>query len=201
MKIRFIFAFLLCFSTATYAAIVENDHVFLAKDGSFGENYYRFDIFEGPQTSDFTSLRFEYSNGMILNPSVTVDEGSDWYVVSTGANFNSASIAEGLFPVLVNTVESNNITLSSKDFFLAFNTGISDVGLESRGIFGWVHLSDINGELTLEKTAITYDDGGIVINTPLPTSALLLASSLFSLGAAARKHSKTRATRATIPTV
>ena len=160
---------------------------------------YVLEVIQDPITNDHTSMFFEYSNGMLLNPKINVDEGSDWYLISSGDHFNSANIAAGLFPVLISadssTVVSNVIAPPSTNFLLGFNTGASFADQDYRSIFGWVYLSDRNGELTLVKSAITYNDGGIIVEigeVPLPASALLLASSLLSYGFFVKKHNKKR---------
>ena len=193
MKIRFLSVFLFfCFATGAYGAIIESDYVSMVM--SPHDARYSLEVIQNPITKDYTGIVFEYSTGVLLNPLVTVDEGSDWYLVSSGDLFNPASIAAGQFPVLMNTTTPgfNTITPSSANFFLAFNTGVSFADQEYRNIFGWVYLSDLNGVLTLKNSAITFDEGGILVGSPipLPTSAIFLATSLLALGYLARTHNK-----------
>lgn len=119
--------------------------------------------------SDDTAVYFDASQiasaGTLAISDFMTDEGSDWYLCSYGDILSIDSIESDLFDTILQhepyVSESVHIGIYG-DFFLGFTT--SEMGLE-RDVFGWVHMQNDNGELSMLQNAVVYGSEGIVIGT------------------------------------
>jgi hypothetical protein len=192
MKNIYLLLSVFLFSIANaYGAILANTGVYFG--GSNGE--YGLSLIQDTQINDYTSFFFNYKNGVFTAESANVDESSDWYLVYPGDNFNATSISEGEFLLLYKTSVARVTKSVSNDFYLGFATTASGPSYSgpNRNIFGWVNLAEVNGELVMKQSAITYDEGGLIVAAPLPSSIVFFSSSILPLVAFLRKNKQRKA--------
>jgi len=116
----------------------------------------------------------------------TLDEESDWYLVSAGQVFSSQNIDGGLFTTVFTTDSPAGSIAVGSEFFLGFSTGQSfGAAGPNRDAFGWIELMRSASGLVAGGNAIAYEAGGIVVGTavsvPEPSTALLLFAGLLGL--------------------
>jgi hypothetical protein len=186
--------------SAAEAAVVSDTNIILSSGG--GNADYALSVFK-QETTNPTTMWFNLSGSTISFVTTNVDEGSDWYLASYGDPFTTETVHNGAFPVFVRDTSTgfdyNDLDVGGGDFYLGVNTGYgARLGMPTpRDVFGWVHLQNTNGTLTMLGNAVAYDEGGIVIGTtqtvpePSPLPLLFLAS--LSFGILTRRHRGTEA--------
>ena len=77
--------------------------------------------------------------------------------------------------------ESNVLDVGFGEFYLGVNTGNSEApwgDLPPRNLYGWVHLQNIGGNISMLGNAMSYEGTGIVVGTtraiPEPSSSALI---------------------------
>jgi hypothetical protein len=158
---------------------------------------YQATIRQGPTLdASPTSVWFETAPAFPGGPmtlritSWNLDEGADFYIAQFGAEFSTETINRGDFPSLLRTPlttpPSPSIAtprlLPTGDFYLGIYTGLGftsyypNLGHPYRDTYGWVHVRNIDGELTMLGNAMAYGERGIAVGTleavPEPTTAL-----------------------------
>jgi hypothetical protein len=176
------------------AVVVSDTNVSLSDGAPISD--YVLAVFK-QETTNPTTMWFDVSGGMLSWANINVDEASDWYLTSYGDAFTQATIQAGDFPIFVRATdtgfESNDLDVGLGDFYLGVNTGYgSRIGLPApRDVYGWVHLQNSGGTLSMLGNAVAYDEGGIVIGTtqaiPEPPSAALFLSALAAFSVLARR--------------
>lgn len=137
-----------------------------------------------------TGIDFEYDGATIKVGSVTLDEGSDWFLVQPGDRFSRATINAGQFPTIINYLppppQLGEVTVGSGEFYLGVSTGRGWVPAPpnpSRTAFGWVHLRPVDGVLTMVSNVMSYHSPGIIVGTttlvPEPATCVLVAAAGF----------------------
>ena len=188
---------LLILSGTTFlpAAVISDTNIALSNDDPFGIGAdYALTVVqderEGPDQGDSTSIWLNVLGDTISFVTTNIDEGSDWYSVSSLEEFSNASIlgdSHQVFArVLPSGFESNNLTVGFGDFYLGVNTGngvVTDNGVvDYRTVYGWVHLRNVEGTLSMIGSAVTYEGTGIIVGTtrvvPEPSSSALICCGL-----------------------
>src|SRR5262245_28355677 len=101
MKIAALFALALAWTPGLHAqVVVQNTNLSLVADSLGGANY-RFDLYQDPAATNVTTAWLQYAKPTVQFVDMTLDEGSDWYVVTPGALFTPAQIQAGVFTKLV----------------------------------------------------------------------------------------------------
>jgi hypothetical protein len=165
------------------AAVVSNTNITLSNIDFPGANY-ALTVFQDEGRNDPTSILINASGSILTFVTTNLDEASDWYLVSFEDAFSKANIQSNLFPVFVRTssgFESNVLDVGFGSFYLGVNTGNIDGGYDPfppRNLYGWVHLQNTGGSLTMLGNAMSYSGSGIVVGTtqaiPEPSSLTLL---------------------------
>lgn len=181
-SIFFVFGAILVFTPFAYGAVISNANISLFIGGPLSD--YTLNVFQDPSATDITGMSFDFSGQTLSFVNETADEGSDWYLVSQSDDFTQASIQSAAFPLFARATstgyESHDLTISSADFYLGVNTGSGFISVATprRNIYGWVHLENDNGTLTMLGNAIAYDEQGIIVGTtqaiPEPATGLVL---------------------------
>ena len=179
---------LLILSGTTFlpAAVISDTNITLSNDDLFGIGAdYALTVVqderEGPDQGDSTSIWLNVLGDTISFVTTNLDEGSDWYSVSSLEEFSNASILGDSHQVFVRALpsgfESNNLTVGFGDFYLGVNTGLAH-----RTVYGWVHLRNVEGTLSMIGSAVTYEGTGIIVGTtrvvPEPSSSALICCGL-----------------------
>ena len=182
---------LLILSGTTFlrAAVISDTNITLSNDDLFGIGAdYALTVVqderEGADQGDSTSIWLNVLGDTISFVTTNLDEGSDWYSVSSLEEFSNASILGDSHQVFVRALpsefESNNLTVGFGDFYLGVNTGNGFV--DDRTVYGWVHLRNVEGTLSMIGNAVTYEGTGIVVGTtrvvPEPSSSALICCGL-----------------------
>lgn len=135
---------------------------------------------------DWTGAGFDTASNSLTGITMTADEGSDWYLVNYGDEFSSVTIDDGLFTMVLGvtdaaTLVTNTVAMPQGEFYLGVNTGLRFSGpMPSRDVYGWAHLSNNNGTLTMIDNAMAYGELGLYAGTakavpePEPTSLLVI---------------------------
>lgn len=191
-------------SQPAIAVVVSDTNIHLSGSGTS----YALTVFQDEGATDYTSIWFNVLSGQTLSfAGTTVDEASDWYSTSLGDQFSQATIQSSAFPVFVRATvsgyETNALTVSLfGDFYLGVNTGNRDGtwgpdGNPPRNLFGWVHLQNTGGTISMLGNAMSYQGDGIVIGTteviPEPSVLGLVSVSfgvIVSLAGRFRKRTK-----------
>jgi hypothetical protein len=194
MKGTFIIILLIAaFGSAAEAAVVSDTNITLSSGG--GNADYALTVFQS-EASGSTEMLFDVSGSEISFTNTTVDEGSDWYLTSYRDMFTLASIDAGEFPYIVVDTDTgfdhNVLTVGSGDFYLGVATDAEIGRFKPRDVFGWVHLQNDNGTLTMLDNAVAYGEGGIIIGTtqavPEPNALALLLFAPLSFRLLTKRH-------------
>jgi len=125
---------------------------------------------------DYTGAIFsaDSANSTITLRTITVDEGSSWYLASYGQTFSQISL-----PNFSRISFNEPIQLYDAVFYLAINTR-SGFYPANQEVFGWAKFGlGANNNLTLIDSAMDYGDQSIIVGTfqsvPEPSSLALLA--------------------------
>lgn len=156
---------------------------------SAGDFYVLF--YQDAAQTDYTGIIFNYDadENRLRLVNMTLDEGSDWYLVSEGQSFGWSGIAAGDYtPLQI----GESVELSGLEIFLAATTGQGPydfdepVWVPNRSVLGWVKFSveeTATGHgLRLISSAAAYGADGIVVGAPVPEPAS--AAVWLGLGAA-----------------
>jgi hypothetical protein len=180
---------LLVLSNASFlfAAVVSNSNIVLSGGGGISD--YALTVYQDEFADDPTTIWFDVSGATLSFVDTNVDEGSDWYSTSLLDEFSRSSILGDSHQVFVRATilgfESNDLTTGFGDFYLGVNTG--DIGtpwtdLPPRNLYGWAHLQNIGGNLSMLENAMSYRGTGIVVGTtqiiPEPSSYILIICGL-----------------------
>jgi hypothetical protein len=133
-----------------------------------------------------TEISFLYDGTKIKGGVVSLDEGSDWFLVQPGDTFSAATINAGQFPVIhdVNPPHGGEVTVGPGEFYLGVRTGRGfggPGGKPNRNAYGWVHLRPENGMLTMVQNVMSYNSRGIIVGT---TTVVPEPSTVLSIGIA-----------------
>ena len=180
---------LLVLSTAPilFGAVVSNTNIVLSSGGGFAD--YALTVYQDEFATDPTTIWFDVSGATLSFVDTNIDEGSDWYSTSLLDEFSNSSILGNSHQVFVRATtsgfESNDLTTGFGDFYLGVNTGNSDApwtDLPPRNLYGWVHLQNLGGSLSMQGNAMSYQGTGIVVGTteviPEPSSCILVLCGL-----------------------
>jgi hypothetical protein len=176
------------------AVVVSDTNVSLSDGAPISD--YALAVFKEATTNP-TTMWFDVSGGTLSWANINLDEASDWYLTSYGDAFTQAAIQGGDFPIFVRATDtgfdSNDLDVGFGDFYLGVNTGYgSRIGLPTpRDVYGWVHLQNSGGTLSMLGNAVAYDEGGIIIGTtqdiPEPgATGLLVCAATVAPAATAR---------------
>lgn len=161
---------------------------------------YALTVFQDEAGGDGTTMWFNVSGATLSFVGDNLDEASDWYLTSYGDPFTETTIQSAAFPVFARVVptgfESHDLTVGYGDFYLGINTGNQNgswggPGIPPRNVYGWVHLQNTGGTLTMLENAMSYQGTGIVIGTmqaiPEPMVSSLLVIGLVVVACCRRK--------------
>lgn len=131
-----------------------------------------------------TSISFSYDGARIKFENVTLDGGSDWFLVQPGDTFSRATINAGQFPTIINILPpplGGEVTVGSGEFYLGVSTGMwFGPDMRSRTAYGWVHLRPVDGVLTMVENVMSYNSPGIIVGTttlvPEPATGVLVTA-------------------------
>lgn len=185
-KLTLLIAFLsLCFSVDMLADVISDINVTLDNGSELGADY-KFTVIQD-EYGDFTSIWFDLVANTLIFKNSNIDEASDWYLTEHGDEFTKENINNDQFPMFVRVneaglFESNNVFVGISDFYLGINTGT----FAPRSAFGWVHLQNDSGTLSMLGNAMTYQTDGIIIGTtstiPEPGLMPLLFAGVLFIG-------------------
>jgi hypothetical protein len=169
-------------STGVNASVISNTNINLHDGDPFSD--YALTVFQDEPATDPTTMWFNASGPTLSWANMNVDEGSEWYLTSLGDQFCQDTIQRSEFAALVS---GNPLSVGFGDFYLGVNTGNPDgtwgaSGIPPRNLYGWVHLQNVGGTITMLGNAMSYQGDGIVIGTttviPEPSISRLLTLSL-----------------------
>lgn len=143
-----------------------------------GDFYLMF--YQDAAQTDNTDAIFNYdpSEARLRFVNVSLDEGSDWYLVSEGQIFGWSGISKGDYTRLD---YGDSVELSGMEIYLAATTGQGPYNFSepdwvpNRSVLGWVKFSveeTATGHgLRLVSSAAAYGADGIVVGAPVPEPA------------------------------
>jgi hypothetical protein len=147
--------------------VVDQNIVFQKHSADVADNTYDIEVFQDAAATDGTSAAFKYGSSLISPVAVSIDEGSDWYVVQPGGAFSKKNVKAGQFTPLI-TYKFNAFppaNVGGADFYLGVSTSVGSGLLDDRNVFGWVHLRPENGELKMVRNSLAYGAAGIIVGT------------------------------------
>lgn len=165
-------------------AVIGNTNIVLSDSVWTGADY-ALTVYQDHAGTDPTTILFKLSESVLTFVNTNIDEGSDWYFASFGNEFSDVNIQANLFQVFVRGTnsgfETNEIDVGYGSFYLGVNTGKMISGNDPfppRNLYGWVHLQNSDGNLTMLGNAMSYQGPGIIVGTtqaiPEPSSLTLL---------------------------
>lgn len=187
--------FSIALATNGYSSLVGLTNIELAPISYLGANYC-LTIFQNEEATDPTSIWIDASGDTLSIVAYNVDEGSDWYLTSYGDSFNQSTITAGEFPVFLRetpAAEMHDITVGYGDFYLSVVTGQMqlDKPFPPRDVYGWVHLQNTGGSLSMIDNAVAYNESGIIVGVPEPSSGTLFLGGLVTaIGVRVRRRSR-----------
>jgi hypothetical protein len=195
MKNLVLICFLWSICSTLKADVVVNSNISLASTPAafFGDYQITISQKQNPIPSDITYFWFDHDTSSfpsgenykyLTNPATSLDEGSDWYLATSGQIFTKQTITSNNFPLFLKGdhtgFTTSPILVGSGTFYLAFTTGLGfDLNNDpNRSIFGWAQFQNTGTEIKLLSSAITYDTQGIVVGSiitvPEPASVALV---------------------------
>jgi len=151
------------------------------------ENNYEIYVDQTIEGDDYTVALFsaDSANSAITLRTISLDEGSSWYLASYGQTFSQISL-----PNFSRILFNEPIQLYDAVFYLAINTRSGLRGgfyPADQEVFGWAKFGlSANNNLTLIDSAIDYGDRGIIVGTYVPEpsslSLLVLGGVVVALG-------------------
>jgi hypothetical protein len=174
--------------------VVISDTNITLSDGG-GISGYALTTFQS-SASGSTTMWFNVSGETFSWVDSNVDEGSDWYLTSFDDQFTGATIQNDDFSVFFRATdtgyETHDRNVGYGDFYLGVATSAEIGRAFPRDVFGWVHLQNDNGTLTMLGNAVAYDEGGIIIGTtqavPEPNGLPLLFFASLSFAVLTRRR-------------
>jgi hypothetical protein len=179
-------------TTAARGVVIENTHLTFEPNTIFGADYAAT-VQQDAAASTYTQTGFTFRSSQLAVVWGNVDEGSDWYLVSAGDEFDAQTIAQHRFTILtIGGLPGASISILPGDFYLGVNTGVYTGGPPSlaRDAYGWVKLHSQAGALTVVSNAVAYDPNGIIVGTTTiaPEPGWLLAAALVLPSLLARRR-------------
>jgi hypothetical protein len=180
-------SFLVC--NGASAEVISGTQISFAFNNSLGD--YEADVIQTPSAlqsppGNGTSVFFSYSGTTIGFANITLDEGSDWFLVNAGDVFSADTIAAHQFPAIIEAgfPVGGPVSIPLGNFYLGMTTGLGFTnGQPNRNVFGWLELNNTGSELLPVASAVDYGDGGIIVGTttPAPEPATLALVSVAPL--------------------
>ena len=158
----------------TAGAVVVSDTNIWLGNGPPSMADYTLGVYQDEAATNDTGILINVSGETLSFVNTTIDDGSDWYLTSFGNEFMASTIESGAFPFLVRSIstgwETHDLAVGFGDFYLGVNTGVlvgprPDPDFSPRELFGWVHLQNSGGTLTMLGNAMSYGEPGLVIGT------------------------------------
>lgn len=166
------------------ASVAGTSNTELIPDHLFGADYL-LTIYQDYARTDPTGIWLSTDGTVLSVTDYTVDEGSDWYLTYPGDIITTLTTAGAGFPILIHgsPLVTNSIPVANGDIYLGVNTGRFGPPFPPRDVYGWVHLQNDNGTLTMVDNAVAYGESGIIVGTTLAvdeplTLALVLAGAV-----------------------
>lgn len=152
---------------------------------------FEIDVDQTPG-GDHTGVFMYYGSGRLTGITYNIDQGADLFVVQSGTEFSTASIAAGgpsfvAGPSGYESGWSAGVQLPvGTDFYLGARTRTT---YEDFTVFGWAHIVvDAQGVPQIVDSAMAFDADGIVVGTltaipavPEPASWLMMGAGLAAL--------------------
>jgi len=187
-------------STLAGQTVVVNDNIGIVPWPEVHADYYEFTV-QQVAAGDVTCALFYYDGSNLTGDGGCLDEGSDWYLVSSGDPFGFATLAGGRFtPISIAydyAPSSQTVLVGSNEFYLGVSTtstngeGITEPycdpnEYQCRNVFGWMRLRNAGGQLEMVDNAVAYGSLGIIVGTtdlvPEPSTLTLCALGLVAFG-------------------
>ena len=180
---------LLGFTVNTFAGLVAWDNV------EFYENYpsddaysHYLDFYQDETATEYTGMVFnyDYDNSTISFFGITLDEGSEWYIVNYGDEISNATLGSGVYTPFN---QQNVPIVVPNSFYLAGHTTLESAG--DADAFCWVAFNQSASGLVMAGNAAAYDAISLETGTynfvPVPepsTWLLFLAGAIAIIGTA-----------------
>lgn len=152
---------------------------------------YALSVYRDPDLSTQTGIAFDKIGTTLYFRSEISADQSDWYVVTSGANFSLSAVENNIFPKF--DVTNYFATISSNFVHL----GVIAKDLEgNRDVVGWVRFVNYGGtsdRLDYLSSAVAFDASGITIGTqnatfvPEPSSFAFISGGAILLTMRSRK--------------
>jgi PEP-CTERM motif len=132
-------------------------------------------VWQNAARTDPTGVYFKFdgtnvsasSLAAIINGSgQVIDTGSNWYVVHAGDIFSRSEINTGKFSPLVEFGPTFYPSVNvGTEFYVGVSTGQGFDGPQDRTVYGWAHLRQQDGFMTMIENVMSYDSPGIIVGT------------------------------------
>lgn len=161
--------------------------------GPGGINYNLSVWVDQTPEGDYTGGFFTYEDGQLTGVTINVDEGSDWFLVTAGAAFSEAALAQGQFPFLIGATDfgPTQTVAVGNEFYLGARPK-SGYGPSDVAGYGWGHFQVIDGVPTLVGSAMAFNEAGIIVGTmqavPEPGTMAMLAVGLAAVSVVSRRR-------------
>ncbi len=178
--------FSLATSSVSFAQRISENAIgitYRTEEDIFPGAYFMY-LFQDFEQTDNTTICFDYVAPNIIFTLMSVDDGSEWYLVQAGQDFTSAGIAADLYPPFAGTPDltyGHAVSLVSSTFYLGVRTGsFETLGNLDRVVYGWAEFEVVDDVVYLVRSAVAYNVSGITVGTlnafsvPEPTAYVAL---------------------------